>query len=64
MPITPKDKTLERQKPDLPEETLQIMERLVRTPPAPHDSDRFKKSQAQKKKAKPVKASASSSSKR
>jgi hypothetical protein len=41
------------------EETKRIMERLIKTPPAPHDSDKAKRSQAQKKKARPAKASPS-----
>ena len=33
MPDTPKDKSQEQQEPDLLEETLRIMERMVKGPP-------------------------------
>ncbi|MEX0954616.1 MAG: hypothetical protein WDZ83_05320 [Rhizobiaceae bacterium] len=45
----PNEKRQERQKPDLPEETLRIMERMVKTPPDP------KKPKPNPKREKPAK---------
>ncbi|WP_181183186.1 hypothetical protein [Mesorhizobium sp. B3-1-7] len=42
----------------------ETLKRMLKTPPAPHDSDKSKQSQAEKRKAKVVKASPSFSSKR